>query len=83
MRPMNRIGYNDYRVWATLHLDRLTAHQGGVAACLMLLSPDSELKTPPYTVYPSFPGKSIPRDPVLWHAYLEGSNRVSDDRDGT
>ena len=44
MRPLSRIGYNDYRVWATLHLDRLTAHQGGVAACLMLLSPDSELR---------------------------------------
>ncbi len=44
MYPVSRISYNDYRVWATLHLDRLTAHQGGVAACLMLLSPDSELR---------------------------------------
>lgn len=35
--------YNEDRVWATLHLDRLTAHQVGVAACFMLLSPDSKL----------------------------------------
>lgn len=59
-------GYNEDRVWATLHLDMFDSASGRSRRLFLLLSPDSVLGNTA-SVHPSALEKITPLDQTLWN----------------